>query len=283
MTKRIICHNLIKMFDNSRERCYPAPVARRRQPNRRRDERGIVQTRDKNEALSHGAKEKILEYIRASELRVGDTLPTEARLMDMLEASRHTVREALALLEQERIVYRVQGKGTFLKRRPLRIEHGLEKLASMTDMIRSCGFEPSTRWIAIEVKNPSAHMAEQLGLGPDEKVVTFKRLRFASGNLASYCIDSVAASRFDSIPCDIDDESLLHYLEREKGIVIETAVSHVIPTKPSREMVEELGVDEDQLFVLLEQLHYDNEGSPAIYSLDYYQPEVIQFKINRTR
>lgn len=243
----------------------------------------MVQVRDKSEALSHGVKEKILDYIRASGLRVGDTLPTEAKLMEMLEAGRHTIREALALLEQERIVYRIQGKGTFLKRKPLRIEHGLEKLASMTDMIRSCGFEPSTRWISIEVKNANAPMAEQLGLGLDEKVVTFKRLRFASGNLASYCIDSVAASRFDSIPCQIPDESLFQYLEREKDIVIETAVGYVIPTKPSREMVEELGVDEDQLFVLLEQLHYDNEGRPVIYSLDYYQPEVIRFKINRTR
>jgi len=238
---------------------------------------------DKIEALSHGAREKILAYIRASELGVDDTLPTEAKLMEMLEVSRHTVREALALLEQERVVYRVQGKGTFLKRRPLQIEHGLERLASMTDMIRSCGFEPSTRWIGIEVRAASARMAEQLGLAADEKVVTFKRLRLASGDLASYCVDSVAASRFDSIPCDIRDESLFQYLEREKGIYIETAVSYVIPVKPTREMVEDLGVDENQFFILLEQLHYDNAGKPVIYSLDYYQPDVIKFKINRTR
>jgi GntR family transcriptional regulator len=242
-----------------------------------------LETPEKIEALSHVAKEKILEYIRESELRVDDTLPTEARLMEMLGVSRHTVREALALLEQERIVYRVQGKGTFLKKRPLQIEHGLERLASMTDMIRSCGFEPSTRWVGIEVRSASARMAEQLGLDAEEKVVTFKRLRLASGNLASYCVDSIAASRFDSIPCEIRDESLFRYLEREKGITIETAVSYVIPTKPTREMVEDLGVDENQFFILLEQLHYDNEGRPVIYSLDYYQPDVIRFKINRTR
>ncbi len=76
---------------------------------------------------------------------------------------------------------------------------------------------------------------------------------------------------------------MFNYLEREKGIYIQTAVSYVIPTAPTREMVEELGVDEDQLFILLEQLHYDNEGKPLIYSLDYFQPDVIRFKINRTR
>jgi len=238
---------------------------------------------EKNGALSHGAKERILALIRDTGLRVDEALPTEAKLLEMLGVSRHTVREALALLEQERIVYRVQGKGTFLKRRPLQIEQGLEKLASMTDLIRGCGLVPGTRWIGIEVRNPSAKMAEQLRMKAEEKVVTFKRLRLASGNLASYCVDSMAASHFDSIPCDIEDESLFQYLEREKGIYIETAVSYVIPTKPTREMVEELGVNEDQFFILLEQLHYDNEGNPVIYSLDYFQPDVIRFKINRTR
>jgi len=246
-------------------------------------ERTLASMPDKNEALSHGTKEAILAFIREADLGVDDVLPTEARLMDMLKVSRHTVREALALLEQDRVVYRIQGKGTFLKKRPLQIEHGLEKLASMTDMIKSCGFEPSTRWVGIEVRNPDARMAAQLGLGIDEKVITFKRVRLASGNLASYCVDSVAAVRFSSIPCEIPDESLFQYLEREKGIFIETAVSYVIPVKPTREMVEDLGVNEAQFFILLEQLHYDNEGKPVIYSLDYYQPDVIKFKINRTR
>ena len=134
--------------------------------------RTLVPAQDKNETLSHGARDAILAFIRDSDLGVDDVLPTEAMLMDMLKISRHTVREALALLEQDRVVYRIQGKGTFLKRRPLQIEHGLEKLASMTDMIRSCGFEPSTRWVGIEVRSPGAKMAEQLGLSADEKVVT---------------------------------------------------------------------------------------------------------------
>ncbi len=237
----------------------------------------------KNGALSHGAKDSILEYIRNSNLPVDNALPTEAKLMEMLSVSRHTVREALALLEQERIVYRVQGKGTFLKRKPLQIEHGLEKLASMTDLIKSCGLVPGTRWIGIEVKQAGAKMAEQLGLSNGDKVITFKRLRLADGNLASYCVDSMSVKHFDSIPCEIEDESVFAYLEREKGIYIETAVSYVIPTLPTHEMVQELGVKEDQLFILLEQLHYDKEGNPVIYSLDYFQPDVIRFKINRTR
>jgi GntR family transcriptional regulator len=239
--------------------------------------------REKSDALSHGIKERILSLIHDAKLGIDDALPTEAQLSSSLGVSRHTVREALALLEQERIIYRVQGKGTFLQRRPLQIEQGLERLASMTDMIRRCGLEPSTRWIGIELRSATDAMVKGLGLVPGEKVLTFKRARFASGELAAYCVDSVAASHFDSIPCDIDEESLLRYLERERGLFIEAAESFVLPTKPTREMVEELGVEADKLFILLEQIHYDGEGKPVIFSLDYYQPEVVRFKINRMK
>ena len=116
----------------------------------------------KSGALSLDAKEKILAHIKENDLRVDEALPTEARLMKMLGVSRYTVREALALLEQERILYRVQGKGTFLKRRPLQIEQGLEKLESVTEIIKSCGLVPSTRWIGIEVKFPSGKIADSL-------------------------------------------------------------------------------------------------------------------------
>lgn len=210
-------------------------------------------------------------------------LPTEALLMKMFAVSRHTVREALALLEQERIIYRVQGKGTFLRRRPMQIEHGLEKLYSMTDLIKSRGMLPETRWIGTEVKEAGSKISEELEIGDRDKIVTFKRMRLASGKLASYCVDSMSVDRFDRIPYEIEDESVFSFLERERGIYIETAVSYVIPTLPTREMVEELGVDHQQLFILLEQVHYDNAGKPVIYSLDYFQPNVIRFKINRTR
>lgn len=263
------------MFDNSKVPFYPDSSFGR--------EERVNEKQEKSGALSHGAKADILTLIAESGLRVDEALPTEAKLMKLLGVSRHTVREALALLEQERVVYRIQGKGTFLKRKPLQIEHGLEKLASMTDLIKSCGLVPSTRWIGIEVKEAGATMARQLLIGERDKVVTFKRLRLADGNLASYCVDSMSVSHFDSIPYEIEDESVFRYLEREKGIYIETAVSYVIPTLPTHEMVRELGVEPDQLFILLEQLHYDNEGNPVIYSLDYFQPDVIRFRINRTR
>jgi DNA-binding GntR family transcriptional regulator len=39
----------------------------------------------------------------------------------------------------------------------------------------------------------------------------------------------------------------------------------------------------NDLLLLLRQIHYDKEGTPVIYSMDYFNPEVFKFKINRIR
>ena len=114
-------------------------------------------------------------------------------------------------------------------------------------------------------------------------VVSFKRLRTANGNVAAYCVDSMPISYFKSIPYDIKDQAMFQYLEEEFGIYVESAVSYILPTHPTQEMVEELNVSEDSLYILLHQTHYDREGKPVLFSHDYFNPEVFKFKINRLR
>lgn len=246
-------------------------------------------------SLAQSAKENILTYITEEELSPGVALPTEAAFMEMLGVSRHTVREALILLEQERLIYRVQGKGTFLKRKPQQIESGIEKLESITDIIRSFGLEPRTKMVKIEVQDPTPDMVRRLDLPRGEKMVTFKRVRSAQGAPAAdrtpgvdeefiaYCVDSMPLSLFPSFPTEIEEESMFQYLAHHCGVVIERAVTTISPTRATYEMVSELGVEQDRLLLLLHQIHYDNRGRPVIYSNDYFDTHFIQFKINRLR
>ncbi|BEP29148.1 GntR family transcriptional regulator [Helicovermis profundi] len=238
---------------------------------------------ERNISLSQKAKIQILDHIKKSAFKVDEILPSEATLVKMLGVSRYTVREALALLEQERIIYKIKGKGTFLNRRPTLIESGLEKLDSITETIRKFGMMPGTKWIGVEVKNPSDDMIEKLKLEEGEKVVTFKRLRTADNNIASYCIDTMPVKYFEHIPYDISEESMFYYLEKELGIYVESAISYIMPTRPSMEMINELDVKIDQLFIMLHQIHFDKSGKPVLYSNDYFNPEIIKFKINRFR
>ncbi len=60
----------------------------------------------------------ILSLAARSSLRRGDRLPTERDLASELQLSRTTIRNAMALLEDEGMVSRQVGRGTFLRSDP---------------------------------------------------------------------------------------------------------------------------------------------------------------------
>ncbi|WP_437206888.1 substrate-binding domain-containing protein [Planctomicrobium sp. SH664] len=56
----------------------------------------------------------VVQQIEAGKMQIGEALPPEIRIAELLGIARSTVRQALATLEREGIVRRVHGKGTFV-------------------------------------------------------------------------------------------------------------------------------------------------------------------------
>jgi len=243
-----------------------------------------MKIKEKPISLSNKAKEKIIEFIRGRGLQPDDVLPSEAVLMEMLGVSRYTVREALALLEQDKIVYKIQGKGTFINKSPIQIESGLEKLESVTEIIENFGYEPGTQWAGIEESLPTEDMINKLKISKEDIVITFKRIRTANGGFAAYCVDTIPKKYLhDIIPNDIGQQSMFSYLSEKFNIHIEYGISEISPELPTKEMIDVLNIKKKELLLLLHQIHYDKEGIPIIYSLDYFSPKVFKFKVNRLK
>ena len=128
-------------------------------------------------------------YLRiARELRVrieggayadGRRLPTEAEFCDEFRVSRITVRQALALLERDRLVSRERGRGTFARRHLVR---DLKPLYSFTTDMRHAGRDPqSVLLFAGEVEADEDEIAK-LSLGGNGGLVyRLTRLRTADG------------------------------------------------------------------------------------------------------
>jgi GntR family transcriptional regulator len=235
-------------------------------------------------SLSHLAKEQLLEYIEKNQYEYQDRLPSEAQIQEMLGVSRSTVREALALLEQEGIVYKIQGKGTFLATLPIKIKNGLEELRSTTDTIRKFGYVPGTKGYKVRKITADTDMQQKLNLSPDDKVLTFERIRTANELVAAYCIDTFPEKIFKGkLPQQDYQGSMFEYLERDLDIHIEYAVAEILPASFEGKMCEKLGIPQDTFFILLKQIHFDRQGQPMIYSMDYYNSNIFRFFVNRKR
>ena len=56
----------------------------------------------------------LVAHIRKNQLKGGELLPSEKALTDRFQVSRMTTRLAIQRLEREGLVYKIQGKGTFV-------------------------------------------------------------------------------------------------------------------------------------------------------------------------
>lgn len=66
------------------------------------------------DALYTKIADAIVDYIKANQLKEGDKIPSERVLAEQFATSRNSVREALRVLENEKIIQVKTGKGAFI-------------------------------------------------------------------------------------------------------------------------------------------------------------------------
>ena len=70
-----------------------------------------MNTGKKSISMSEQAAKQIIEFITSNQMLPGDRMPTETDLMERLEVSRSTIREAIKILSARNILEIRQGSG----------------------------------------------------------------------------------------------------------------------------------------------------------------------------
>lgn len=120
----------------------------------------------------------IKRYISSGVLSVGALLPSEAELCRALDISRNTVRQAIGELEDEGLVVRKRGKGTFVAD-PNTTRRGVRY--SFTTEVSSMGKVPSSTLVDFHVEVPSEAICRKMELKEGTAVYCFTRVRNADG------------------------------------------------------------------------------------------------------
>jgi len=126
-------------------------------------------------SLYYQLKETFINNIIDKTWQPDSRIPSERELCDLYGVSRVTVRKALDELVQGGYIYRVQGKGTFVKQRSL--EQKLSKFYSFSEEIKKRGMKEATTVIQFEATVGETRILEQLRLPPGSAVFKVKRLR----------------------------------------------------------------------------------------------------------
>ena len=120
----------------------------------------------------------IKRYISSGVLAVGALLPSEAELCRALSISRNTVRQAIGELEDEGLVVRKRGKGTFVAD-PATNRRGVRY--SFTTEVSSMGKVPSSTLVDFDVIVPAAAICQKMELKEGTSVYCFTRIRNVDG------------------------------------------------------------------------------------------------------
>lgn len=115
----------------------------------------------------------------ASELSVGDTVPSERSLTEKFGVSRMTVRQAVDALVHEGVLERAQGRGTFVA--PPRADFEM-RLTTFGEETRRRGMEPGTVVLDSGVAPAPSSVADALGRGTADPMHHVVRLRSADGS-----------------------------------------------------------------------------------------------------
>src|SRR4030067_1022590 len=120
----------------------------------------------------------IQEAIKQGKFPAGSQLPSEMELLQMLGVSRTTLREALRILQEQRLIRKRRGLGTFVMERA--IVKDLSQNFGITEMISQAGYTPGTRDFNIRLEKPSNAVSEKLGIPDSFMTVVIERVRTAN-------------------------------------------------------------------------------------------------------
>ncbi|MBE0068194.1 GntR family transcriptional regulator [Thermoanaerobacterium thermosaccharolyticum] len=224
---------------------------------------------------------KMEELIKTGVWKEGMKLPSEASLSKEFGISRATLREAMRIMEDEGLIAKQQGVGTFVRRKPI-IRSGLEELFSVTALIKRQGMKPGTKDFTFYKLPALENEAEKLKLNPGDEIYKVERVRTADDIPVVYCVDrlprKIVGDKFSGF-----EESVFAFLENEYNIKITYAVSSIKVVKHDFTIEKKLNIGKNGSVLLLEQIHYDENNMPILFSSNYFNADKFDFYIIRKR
>jgi GntR family transcriptional regulator len=246
------------------------------------------------ESLTEQTANRIRSMINDGRLAPGDRLPNEHKLAEAMGVSRGTIRSALHLLQQQGLVWRRQGMGSFVSEKPI-LENRLDMNLGVTDLIESMGLEPGCNVLDITVIPADELFASQMQVPEKTPLVRVKRVRTADGQPVVASIDIFPLSILTQGSRSMDINSLKEALlqkhsiykvfEQDLHLLIEYGIAKLHPVKVDAAFINEfdLLLSKGSIMLYMEQIDFDRNRQPVNLSFEYHVADFCTFTVYRRR
>jgi GntR family transcriptional regulator len=238
--------------------------------------------RANSRTLTEAAHQELRQAIVNGTYSPGSQLPTEAELSELLGVSRTVVREALRVLEEDGLIDRRHGVGTFVREDS--ILKNLNFNFGITEMIVAAGMVPGTSYFAVRHETADGEVAAQLNLASGSAILIIERVRTANERPVVYSLDMLPEALLGATDFNLNrltEESLYQLLQTQLGYVIDYGIAWIKPMVATPAIAEKLDLPNDALLLCITQTDYSSAKQPLIYSREYHLPDAFDFMIWR--
>lgn len=188
-------------------------------------------------------KRAIIDKIDNEEFQGSEMIPSERELMAMFQVSRITVRKAVEELEQEGYLFKVQGKGTYIKGD--QNSQDLFSITSCTQDVIRLGMTPTRKVVSASLIPADKKRQRLLNLTGEDKVFQLMRVYYADGEPINYTTTYLPQRYFPSLEkYDFSSDSLYDTLESVYGVSLTHATRTIEAILAHDDIAEYLDVED---------------------------------------
>jgi len=231
--------------------------------------------------LHHQVRNYLLGCLERAELLPGQKLLQEREYAARFGISLAPVRQAILDLVKEGYLYRVPGRGTFVREQ--KVEEKISILSSFTESMRAKGLSAVLRVVELRIDKAAA-VVRLIPETQDQQFVFLQRVALVEGTamalLTSY-LPSRLVPGLESL--DLNGQSLYRTLEERYGIVLARAESsiEVVRCRGTQSIV--LGVPQGTPMLQVEGKTYDVKDQFVEFAQVLYRADRFRFTIESFR
>lgn len=230
------------------------------------------------------AHTSLIHQMRSGAYANSAHLPRESELAKMMGISRTQMRDILAVLECEGFITRRHGVGTLINRHVLQVPARIDMEQEFLDIIHAGGYKPGVasaeegRTVADET------LAKALGVTQGAELVHLKKLVTADKKPAIFCEDLFDAALLQAplMPRDVKG-SVFRLLQDKCSVNCYMDISELHPIVADEALSRILEIPQGAPLLRIDEVDYDIEGKPVLYSRQYFVNDYFHHHILRKR
>lgn len=230
--------------------------------------------------LYYQLQNALRQRIESGQWSPGERLPGERELARLFSVSRTTVREALDALEEDGLIFRRHGEGTFVAHRP--VVATLARLQGFTEELAEQGLNFEAKVLGSRVLPATPEVATALGLESGAEVVEISRVVLLDGQ-PLFADDSFLPGAAGRMVLAAEPGQTIYSALQAVGFSVASGEQTIEAAPASRREAERLRIRVGQPVLLIRRITRLADGTPVEFRRVAYRGDRYRYRISLVR